>query len=86
VQPEDFREFVGTGDERYVEGVAEKYGVEIDTEAAVERRRENFFKLQEREPLPAMPGVLAICADRARLRGCEAGDRDLRATRTSSSR
>ncbi len=60
VQPEDFREFVGTGDERYVEGVAEKYDVEIDTEEAVERRRENFFKLQENEPLPAMPGVLDI--------------------------
>jgi HAD superfamily hydrolase (TIGR01509 family) len=60
VQPEDFREFVGTGDERYVEGVAEKYGVEIDTEEAVERRKENFFKLQEREPLPAMPGVHRI--------------------------
>ena len=60
VRPEDFREFVGTGDERYVEGVAEKYDVEIDTEAAVERRREIFFKLQEHEPLPAMPGVLDI--------------------------
>ena len=60
VQPEDFREFVGTGDERYVEGVAEKYDVEIDTEDAVERRKENFFKLQQKEPLPAMPGVLDI--------------------------
>ncbi|MFP4250483.1 MAG: HAD family hydrolase [Armatimonadota bacterium] len=60
VQPEDFREFVGTGDERYVEGVAEKYDVQIDTEKAVERRRENFFKLQEKEPLPAMPGVMDI--------------------------
>ncbi len=60
VQPEDFREFVGTGDERYVEGVAEKYGVEIDTDEAVERRKENFFKLQEKEPLPAMPGVMDI--------------------------
>jgi beta-phosphoglucomutase len=60
VQPGDFREFVGTGDERYVEGVAEKYGVKINTEAAVERRKENFFKLMERQPLPAMPGVLAI--------------------------
>lgn len=60
VQPEDFREFVGTGDERYVEGVAEKYEVQIDTEKAVERRRENFFKLQEKEPLPAMPGVMDI--------------------------
>lgn len=60
VRPEDFRAFVGTGDERYVEGVAEKYGVAIDTEEAVERRRENFFKLQEQQPLPAMDGVLAL--------------------------
>ena len=60
VQAEDFREFVGTGDERYVEGVAEKYGVSIDTEAAVERRRENFFILLQNEPLPAMDGVLAL--------------------------
>ncbi len=60
VQPEDFREFVGTGDERYVEGVAEKYGVSIDTATAVERRRENFFILLENEPLPAMAGVLEL--------------------------
>jgi len=66
VQPEDFREFVGTGDERYVEGVAEKYDVQIDTEAAVERRKENFFALQQKQPLPAMPGVPAI-VDTARV-------------------
>ena len=60
VRPEDFRPFVGTGDERYVEGVAEKYGVSIDTPAAVERRKENFFKLLQDSPLPAMPGVLPL--------------------------
>ncbi len=60
VQAEDFRPFVGTGDERYVEGVAEKYGVTIDTAAAVERRKDNFFRLLENEPLPAMPGVPAL--------------------------
>lgn len=60
VQPEDYRPFVGTGDERYVEGVAEKYGVAINTEAAVERRRENFFKLLRNNPLPAMAGVMEI--------------------------
>ena len=57
VAAEDFREFVGTGDERYVEGVAEKYGVTIDVAAAVERRKEDFFKLLRDEPLPAMAGV-----------------------------
>jgi len=60
VQPEDFRPFVGTGDERYVEGVAEKYGVMIDTQAAVLRRAENFFSLLKSEPLPAAPGVMEL--------------------------
>lgn len=60
VQPEDFRPFVGTGDERYVAGVAEKYGVQIDTEAAVQRRAENFFRLMHNSPLPAAPGVLEL--------------------------
>jgi len=60
VQAEDFRAFVGTGDERYVEGVAEKYGVAIDTEAAVQRRKENFFGLLSDDPLPAMAGVLEL--------------------------
>lgn len=60
VQPEDFRPFIGTGDERYVEGVAAKYGVAIDTEAAVARRAENFFKLLREEPLPAAPGVMEL--------------------------
>lgn len=67
VQPEDFRPFIGTGDERYVEGVAEKYSISIDTQAAVERRAENFFKLLETEPLPAAPGVLEL-VDAARHR------------------
>ncbi len=60
VQPEDFQPFVGTGDERYVEGVAEKYGVQINTPAAIQRRAENFFKLLEHQPLPAAPGVMAL--------------------------
>ncbi|MEI6504007.1 MAG: HAD family phosphatase [Armatimonadota bacterium] len=60
VQPEDFQPFIGHGDERYVEGVAEQYGVTIDTQAAVDRRAENFFKLLQNEPLPAAPGVLEI--------------------------
>ena len=62
VSPADFYPFIGTGDERYVEGVAEKYGVTIDTEAAVARRAENFFKLLATESLPAAPGVLDLVA------------------------
>jgi HAD superfamily hydrolase (TIGR01509 family) len=63
VQPEDFRPFVGTGDERYCEGVAEKYGIRIDTQAAVDRRAQNFFRLLESEPLPAAPGVAELVAE-----------------------
>ena len=81
VQPEDFRPFVGTGDERYVEGVAEKYDVRIRTAAAVERRKENFFKLLRDEPLPAMPGVIELVqaardADDARVAIATSGNKD----------
>jgi len=62
VQPEDFRPFVGHGDERYCEGVAEQYGVTIDTQAVVDRRAANFFRLLQDEPLPASPGVLELVA------------------------
>lgn len=62
VSPEDFRPFIGTGDERYVEGVAEQYGVTVDTQAAVDRRAECFFELLRSEPLPAAPGVLELVA------------------------
>jgi len=81
VQADDFREFVGTGDERYVEGVAEKYGVTIDTEAAVQRRKENFFELLRDEPLPAMSGVLELVqtgreAEDCKLAIATSGNRD----------
>ena len=56
VNPEDFKPFIGTGDESYVEGVAKKYSIEIDVDAVVERRRLNFVKLLNGKPLPAMPG------------------------------
>jgi len=62
VQPEDFRPLVGTGDERYCEGVAGKYGVRIDTQAAIDRRAENFFALLQSEPVPAAPGILELVA------------------------
>lgn len=60
VQPEDFRPFIGTGDERYVEGVAEKHGVRIDTPRAVQRRAELILELIATAPLPAPPGVLEL--------------------------
>jgi len=81
VQPEDFRLFVGTGDERYVKGVAEQYGVEIDTATAVERRKQNFFRLLRDEPLPAMPGVIELVqaarrADDVKVAVATSGNKD----------
>ena len=60
VQPEDFLPFIGTGAERYVAGVAEQYGVEIDVAAATEKRQENFFAILQDKGLPAYPGVLEL--------------------------
>ena len=34
VQPDDFLPFVGAGENRYIGGVAEKYGVQLDIDAA----------------------------------------------------
>ncbi len=81
VAPEEYREFVGTGDERYVQGVAEKHGVSIDVQQAVQRRKENFFKLLANRPLPAMPGVkrLVLAAredEDARCAIATSGNRD----------
>ncbi len=45
VQAHDFHPFIGTGAYRYVEGVAEQYGVTIDSEAAVEARFQFFLEL-----------------------------------------
>jgi len=70
VRPEDFREFVGTGDERCMEGVAEKYGLTIETEAAFERRRENSLILLQNEALPAMDGVLDLVEAARMVDGC----------------
>ena len=37
VRPEDFRPFVGTGEDRYIGGVAEKYAWPLDLPAAKRR-------------------------------------------------
>lgn len=58
--PEDFLPFVGTGAVRYVEGVAEKYGVKVDMDRAVQRRQENYVAILERSHGIAFPGVHAL--------------------------
>ena len=63
VQPEDFLPFVGTGEERYVAGVAEKYHFPLDPVAAKQRTYEIYFDLVPSQ-LEAFPGVhelLRVC-------------------------
>lgn len=59
VAPEDFRPFIGTGEDRYIGGVAEKYGVALDLSAAKRRTYEIYLELVPRE-LRAFPGAVAF--------------------------
>jgi beta-phosphoglucomutase-like phosphatase (HAD superfamily) len=55
--PEDFLPFVGTGAVRYVEGVADKYGVKVDMDKAVDLRQRNYVALLNEAHGIAFPGV-----------------------------
>jgi beta-phosphoglucomutase len=59
VQPDDFLPFVGTGEERYVAGVAEKYAFPLHASAAKQRTYEIYLDLVPSR-LQAFPGVLAL--------------------------
>ncbi len=59
VQPEDFRPFVGTGENRYLGGVAEKYGIALDISAAKKRTYEIYLDLVPKQ-LRAFPGARAL--------------------------
>jgi HAD superfamily hydrolase (TIGR01509 family) len=56
VKPGDFIPFVGTGENRYIGGVAEKYGFELDIRAAKRRTYEIYLELVPRR-LEAFPGA-----------------------------
>src|SRR5512142_109710 len=45
VQPADFLPFVGAGEDRYIGGVAEKYGFPLDLPAAKRRTYEIYLEL-----------------------------------------
>ena len=49
VQPEDFLPFVGTGENRYIGGVAEKYRFPLDIAAAKKRTYEIYLELVPRK-------------------------------------
>ena len=57
VKPNDFLPFVGAGEDRYIGGVAEKYGVKIDIEEA----KESTYHIYEQLIIgneEALPGVM----------------------------
>lgn len=57
VKPEDFIPFIGTGEERYIGGVAEKYKFSIDLKAAKKRVYEIYLELVPTH-LRAFPGAV----------------------------
>lgn len=59
VQPEDFLPFVGAGEDRYIGGVAEKYGFPLDVPAAKQRTYEIYLDLVPPR-LEAFPGVVEL--------------------------
>jgi HAD superfamily hydrolase (TIGR01509 family) len=59
VQPADFLPFVGTGEDRYLGGVAEKHGFPLDLVAAKHRTYEIYLDLVPRQ-LTAFPGAVDL--------------------------
>jgi len=59
VQPEDFLPFVGTGEDRYLGGVAEKYRHAVDLPAAKKRTYEIYLGLVP-DQLRAFPGACEL--------------------------
>lgn len=59
VQPEDFVPFIGTGEDRYIGGVAEKYGFSLDLAAAKKRTYEIYLDLVPQR-LRMFPGAQVL--------------------------
>lgn len=77
VRPEDFIPFVGAGENRYIGGVAEKYGFPLDIGRAKKRTYEIYLQLVP-ERLSAFPGAQALvhsCRE-ARLKTAVASSAD----------
>jgi beta-phosphoglucomutase len=66
VSPEDFKPFVGMGENRYIGGVAEKYGVKIDIELVKIRTYEIYTKIVKGnlKPLPGAHELIHQCREK----------------------
>jgi HAD superfamily hydrolase (TIGR01509 family) len=63
VQPEDFIPFVGAGEDRYLGGVAEKYGIRMDINSAKFRTYTIYGEIVrgKLEPLPGVRQFIGRC-------------------------
>lgn len=63
VRPDDFAPFVGTGEDRYLGGVAEHYGFPLDLPAAKERTYEIYLELVplHLQPFPGVSSLVEAC-------------------------
>lgn len=69
VAPEDFIPFVGTGENRYIGGVAERYNFPLDIESAKKRTYEIYLSLVPTR-LRAFPGAVELVR-KCRSIGCK---------------
>src|SRR5689334_3011353 len=78
VQPDDFLPFVGTGEDRYIGGVAERYQFPLDLPAAKRRTYEIYLDLvpQRLKPFPGAVELVRRCRG-AGLRVALASSADL---------
>jgi beta-phosphoglucomutase len=67
VSPEDFRPFVGTGENRYIGGVAEKHGLVLDLLTAKRRTYEIYLEMVA-SALESFPGAVE-CVKSCRTAG-----------------
>ncbi len=65
VQPSDFQPFVGTGENRYLGGVAEKYGIALNIEEAKARTYELYLEMVplRLESFPGAVDLVLKCRD-----------------------
>ena len=66
VNPEDFKPFIGTGENRYIGGVAEKYNLPVDIEKVKARTYEIYQEIirNKLKPLPGACDFVSSCRDR----------------------
>ncbi len=78
VQYDDFKPFTGMGDGRFIEGVAEKYGLAIDVVRDKEKLYDYYLESIDGvlEPLPGAKAFVAVCHQRGlKLAVASAADR-----------